>query len=138
MQALLPTEHQMKVLICEEHGVPVAGLVASAIGRTGVYLLGATNEQGMKSKGAYLLQWRMMQWLKQSGAEFYDLGGVNPERNPGVYHFKSGMGGDDVRYITPMVACGSTVSALMAGAWKLARRLQSRPGQPSNTTTSPA
>lgn len=132
MQEQLPGRQQLKVLICSENGAPVAGLVASAIGRTGIYLLGATNEQGMKSKGAYLLQWRMMLWLKQVGAEFYDLGGINPDTNPGVYHFKQGMGGEDVRYIAPLVAFGSTASRLIAGAFRLSKKYRSLPGAPSS------
>ncbi len=131
MQETLPKQQKMKILICSENGAPVAGLVASAIGQTGIYLLGATNQQGMKSKGAYLLQWRMMMWLKQVGAEFYDLGGINPDANPGVYHFKQGMGGEDVRYVPPLVASGSTASRLMAGAVRLSKQYTSLPGAPS-------
>jgi Acetyltransferase (GNAT) domain len=124
MQDRLPNRHAMKVLICEASGEAVAGLVGGAVGNTGIYLLGATNEQGMKSKGAYLLQWHMMAWLKQAGLEFYDLGGINPETNPGVYHFKKGMGGHDVQYPRPRVACSSTVSGMAGSALKLARRLR--------------
>jgi len=36
-------------------GEPVAGLVASAMGDTAIYLLGATSDKGLNSKGAYLL-----------------------------------------------------------------------------------
>jgi hypothetical protein len=122
IQQRLPEHQRMKILICFEEDAPVAGIVASAIGNTGIYLLGATNEQGMKCKGAYLLQWRMMLWLKQQGVEFYDLGGINPETNPGVYHFKRGIGGDDIRYIVPLVACASAGSRVVANVLKLARR----------------
>jgi len=33
---------------------------------------------------------------REAGCQFYDLGGIDPEKNPGVYHFKKGMGGEDV------------------------------------------
>jgi hypothetical protein len=73
----------------------MAGLTSTGVGDTGIYLLGATSNDGMKFKGSYLLQWRMMQWLKECGCAWYDLGGINPDRNPGVYHFKQGFGGVD-------------------------------------------
>ena len=33
----------------------------------------------------------MIKWLKQKGCKRYDLGGINLDDNPGVYHFKSGI-----------------------------------------------
>jgi lipid II:glycine glycyltransferase (peptidoglycan interpeptide bridge formation enzyme) len=106
----LPDSLKMRVLLCEKDGKVMAGLVGAAIGETGVYLLGATSNEGMKAKGSYLLQWRMMQWLRQSGCKWYDLGGINPQRNPGVYHFKSGFGGQEVFQIGCLELSGSAVS----------------------------
>ena len=106
----------MKVFLCEQDGIPIAGLVGSALGDTGIYLFGATNEHGMNAKGAYLLQWRMIQWLKQNGVTHYDLGGINPEANPGVYHFKQGLSGNDVYYVNPLVSCNSIASKIFARA----------------------
>ena len=119
IQANLPPGHRMRVLLCEQDGIPVAGLVGSAMGDTGIYLFGATNEQGMKFKGAYLLQWRMIEWLKQNGVTHYDLGGINPETNPGVYHFKLGLSGNDVLYVNPLVGCQGIASKLFAQAASL-------------------
>ena len=82
MQRLLPAGQKMHIMICEDAGIPVAGLVATTVGDTGVYLLGATTDQGMKAKGAYLLQWRMIQRLKAQGAVRYDLNGINPGNEP--------------------------------------------------------
>ncbi len=93
IQQDLPESHRMQVLICEDNGVPVAGLVASAMGDSAIYLLGATSDEGLKSKGAYLLQWTLIKWLKERGVRWYDLGGIDPEGNPGVYHFKRGLSG---------------------------------------------
>jgi lipid II:glycine glycyltransferase (peptidoglycan interpeptide bridge formation enzyme) len=96
IQQHLPEAQKMWVLISAKDGVPQTGLVATAVGETGIYLLGATSDAGMKSKGSYLLQWRMMQHLRERDCRWYDLGGINPESNPGVYHFKAGMGGEEV------------------------------------------
>ena len=120
VQAELVAGQWMKVFICEDGGVPVGGLVGTAMGKSGIYLLGATNEQGMKVKGAYLLQWRMIQWLKEIGVVSYDLGGINPRMNPGVYHFKAGLGGQDVLYLNPFTSSGSAASTGFASLVDLA------------------
>ena len=65
------------------------------MGDTAIYLLGATNERARELKAAYFLQWQAMLWLKDRGARWYDLGGIDPEANPGGYHFKSGFGGNE-------------------------------------------
>jgi lipid II:glycine glycyltransferase (peptidoglycan interpeptide bridge formation enzyme) len=108
--------HRMRILICEDKGAPVAGLVTSAMGDSAIYLLGATSEDGMKAQGAYLLQWTMIQWLKEQGIRWYDLGGIDPIGNPGVYSFKKGFSGADVIQLSPMVACTSVVSSAVVRA----------------------
>ncbi|HEV2499708.1 MAG TPA: GNAT family N-acetyltransferase, partial [Terriglobia bacterium] len=76
IQEDLPGPHRMRVLICTSQGMPVAGLVAAAMGDSATYVLGATGDQGMNSKGAYLLQWSLISWLKENGYRWYDLGGI--------------------------------------------------------------
>lgn len=122
IQQDLPESHRMQVLICEDNGVPVAGLVVSAIGDSAIYLLGATSDNGLKSKGAYLLQWTMIKWLKERGVKWYDLGGIDSELNPGVYSFKKGFSGIDVTQMNPLVACDSMVSSTIVKAGLAMRR----------------
>ena len=38
---------------------------------------------------------------KSHGMRWYDLGGIDPEANPGVYHFKKGLSGTEVRAAGP-------------------------------------
>lgn len=111
IQETLAESQRMRILICEDKGVPVAGLVASAMGDSAVYVLGATSDDGLNSKGAYLLQWSLIRWLKENGIKWYDLGGIDPEGNPGVYHFKRGLSGVDVCQINPLAASGSALSS---------------------------
>lgn len=111
MQQVLTAKHRMQVLICEEHGVPVAGLVASAMGTSAIYILGATSDRGLNSKGAYLLQWTLITSLKENGVKSYDLGGIDPEGNPGVFHFKQGFSGADVYQMSPLAAAEGAVSS---------------------------
>lgn len=111
IQQELPESLRMQVLICEQEQTPVAGIVCAAVGNTAIYLLGATTDGGLNSRGAYLLQWTAIQWLKERGVKWYDLGGVDPEANPGGYSFKKGLSGADVTQLCPLVACTSAVSS---------------------------
>lgn len=99
MQEELDPRQKMYIALAEQDGRLHAGVVATGLGETGIYLLGATGQEGLKSKASYLLQWEILKQLKSAGCRFYDLGGINPESNPGVYHFKVGMGGVEVRQL---------------------------------------
>lgn len=133
LQERLPEGQKMYIMISAKDGVPQTGLVATALGNTGIYLLGATSNEGMKSKGSYLLQWQMMQRLRDHGCRWYDLGGINPDSNPGVYHFKQGMGGNEVAGIGRFELRGSWLSTCCV---QFAEKLQ-QIRQRSRTRTTP-
>jgi lipid II:glycine glycyltransferase (peptidoglycan interpeptide bridge formation enzyme) len=63
------------------------------MGKNAVYIFGATSNAGMKSRGSYLLHWKLLEKLKQNHSAVYDLNGINPARNPGTYKFKNDLGG---------------------------------------------
>ncbi len=96
-----------------------AGVVVGCVGATGNYLLGATGVEGLKTKASYLLQWRIMEHLRSRGCRAYDLGGINPIANPGVYHFKAGMGGSEVSQLGLYELSPSTIhsSLLLWAEW---------------------
>ncbi len=96
VQKNLTDNEQFLVSIVYKNDQPVAGHVSSILGDTCVYLLGATIAEGLKNKAAYIAQWSVIQTAKEEGCQFYDLGGIDPDKNPGVYHFKKGMGGEEV------------------------------------------
>jgi hypothetical protein len=108
----LPEALKFRILICQDKGEAVSSIVCSVVGNMGIYLLGATSEAGLNSKGAYLLQWSMIKWLKENGFKYYDLGGIDPCGNPGVYHFKKGISGDDVKRLAPFECCEDSLSYL--------------------------
>ncbi len=89
------------VSIVRAGGEDAAGHVGCDVGKTSVYLLGASNDVGRRTKAAYLAQWSVMLRAKASGCRWYDLGGIDAEANPGVYKFKSGMGGVEVEAAGP-------------------------------------
>jgi hypothetical protein len=97
IQAQLPEPLKMKVLLCRSSENVCAGVICSSIGKRAMYLFGATSNAGMKRRGSYFLQWKLIEQLKKDGITVYDLNGINPERNPGTYKFKNDLGGANGR-----------------------------------------
>jgi hypothetical protein len=97
IQAQLPEKFKMKIMLCGSVEGVCAGLICSAIGKTAIYLFGATSDVGMKSRGSYLLQWKLIEKLKENHIVVYNLNGINPTRNPGTYKFKSDLAGKNSR-----------------------------------------
>jgi lipid II:glycine glycyltransferase (peptidoglycan interpeptide bridge formation enzyme) len=79
------------ILLSRHEGELVYGLVLGVTGDTGVYVLGASNPALRDLRGGYYLHWRAVQELKNRGLRWYDLGGTDPQANPGVHLFKTGM-----------------------------------------------
>jgi hypothetical protein len=71
----------------------LAGHIGSFVGDTAVYLVGASSSTGRALRASYLLQWAVIEYAKRIGNVFYDLGGIDPHNNPGVFVFKNGLGG---------------------------------------------
>jgi lipid II:glycine glycyltransferase (peptidoglycan interpeptide bridge formation enzyme) len=102
IQARLPKQLKMRIMLCKSGEDICSGLICSAIGNTAIYLFGATSNRGMKSNGSYLLHWKLLETLKRQQIAVYNLNGINPVRNPGTYKFKrdlAGSNGRDVRFV---------------------------------------
>jgi lipid II:glycine glycyltransferase (peptidoglycan interpeptide bridge formation enzyme) len=122
IQGELAENERLRIAIAEVEGRPIAGHVSSMLGDTGVYLLGASGEAAKGSNASYLLQWDAMLAAKERGMHWYDLGGIDPEANPGVYHFKQGMGGEERVAPGPFEAAPRGVAGAAAlGAERLYR-----------------
>jgi hypothetical protein len=121
IQQRLPHNQKMRVFLCEHKGLPVAAMVCSALGDSAIYLLGASNDE-MKLRASYLLHWTVVKWLKENGTRYYDLGGIDPDANPGVYQFKRGLSGVDVSNIASLVACDNPLSMMFAKASQMLNR----------------
>jgi hypothetical protein len=132
---LAPAE-KLRIILCRANGEVIAGALFSALGETGVDLFRATSNRGVKTYGSYLVQWRVLEHLKQRGCHWYNLSGINPARNPGGYQFKSqlaGKNGRDVYFLGPFDAYPNAALRLLTsvGEWFRAnakRRRECRPG----------
>jgi hypothetical protein len=113
VQQSLPKPLKMHVFIAKREGIALNSLVVSHIGDTAIYLLAATTDEGLKGRGAHLLQWHAMNRLKEAGCRWYDLGGIDPEGNPGVYQFKSGLGGAEAYQLRRFELSGGVLSSFV-------------------------
>lgn len=123
---LLSGPARMQIFLARKDGEAVGALVCSLMGDTAIYLLGATNEKSNELKAANFLQWQAMVWLKSHGARRYDLGGIDPEANPGGFHFKSGLGGVDQTLLPSHICSGSLLSAGIFAYLKWRQRAKPR------------
>jgi len=116
IQAHLPEEFKMRIVLGSSSQGLCAGLIYSQMGDTVIYLFGATSNLGLKSRGSYLLQWHTVGSIKERGAKIYNLNGINPEKNPGTYNFKrdiAGTHGRDVYYLGRFDAAPGLMNSLL-------------------------
>ena len=85
---------------------PLAGLMTFAFGGQAWYLYGASSDLQRNLMPNHQLQWRAMLWARERGCRQYDLWGITDtdDDSPtaelvGVERFKSGFGGETVRYV---------------------------------------
>jgi lipid II:glycine glycyltransferase (peptidoglycan interpeptide bridge formation enzyme) len=123
IQQRLPENLKMKVMLCKTGDKVCAGVICSAVGNTGVYLFGATSDAGLKSRGAYLLHWKVIEWLKGNGFTVYDLNGIDPVLNPGTYKFKADLCGKNGKDLYFMGRFESYVNAFSHSCVSRADRL---------------
>jgi hypothetical protein len=110
----LPEALRLKIFVCRHEGSPAAVLGWLPVGKTGLPLIAATANRGLETNASYPLWWKMIEYYKERGFARCDLGGVNPERNPGGYTFKAGLAGEGCEpndYIGQFEACENPVSA---------------------------
>ena len=109
----LTSNLKLQIFICSINDEPLSAMVTSVIGKTGIYLLGGTSKKGLELSSSYLLQWEVIKWMKAHDLTQYDLGGIDKEENPGVYTFKSGMGGEEISYLSGLEASENWLSKLI-------------------------
>jgi lipid II:glycine glycyltransferase (peptidoglycan interpeptide bridge formation enzyme) len=95
---------QGRLLLAECEGQLLAGIFVSLYAKQGIYLYGASSNEQRNLMPNYLLQWEAIRWAKAQGAKQYDFWGIpatdaEAEAMAGVYRFKSGWGGEVVRFV---------------------------------------
>lgn len=88
LKPLFPNRALISIAYTEN--IPVSGLIL--IGNKNVmhYWQGASLSNNNLGQGE-LLQWNAIQWAKEQGSKYYDLGIIEPKRLPSIAQFKMGF-----------------------------------------------
>lgn len=87
----MPESLRPKVFLAYQRGEPIAGAVIGVHGDTAYYLFGATNARALPLNAGYALHWSIVQRLRGSAVNWYDLGGT--ACSGGLRQFKKGLVG---------------------------------------------
>jgi len=92
-QLLEKAGHQMIVYRSEDECGELLSLGGALVfGRQANLWLFATTEQGRAARASYSVFWALVRHCKRIGVTAYDLAGIDPVNNPGVYRFKKDSG----------------------------------------------
>lgn len=98
---VMTRDQRFTVILAECEGEICGMNVVSQLGDTLVGIIGATTYEGAKRYAAYLLEWAAIELAHANGQVRYDMGGIDPDDNPGGYDFKRGTRGDDLTAAGP-------------------------------------
>ncbi len=88
----------IKLFLAEYEHKIIAVSIISFFGNAVTYLHGASSNKYRNIMAPYLLQWHCMKLAKEQGYNYYDLGGVDENKWPGLTKFKKGFGGREFEY----------------------------------------
>lgn len=123
IQRRLPEALKMAVMLCRLEGRPQAALVTAAVGDTALLVFLATSREALETRAAFRLFWEQIKWLKAQCFRYLDIGGVDPDANPGGFQFKSGIGGQDLYALGVFETCTSPLSFAFTQCGEIVRRL---------------
>ena len=69
------------------------------IGNRACDYLAATTKLGIEQRASYPTLWQLLKHCREQGVDYYDLGGIDPWENPGVYKFKKETGARQIEYL---------------------------------------
>ena len=89
-------EVEGRLFVARHEGRLAAGLFILRCGRSVHQIWGASDRDLSQQRVGEAVQWAVMEWAIEQGCQLYDLEGIDPVNNPGVYGFKKKMGGEEV------------------------------------------
>ena len=114
----------VRPLIAFHEDKPVAGALFLCFRDAVYYWSGASLDEYKHLAPNDLIQWEIIKWARTNGYKSYDLLIVEPERLPGIAHFKLGFGGE----IAPIYEAihRTPLGEIARGASFLARKVRKR------------
>lgn len=93
--------------------------------------------QGKKMRASFAVLWEIFSYCRENGIALYDLGGIDPWKNPGVYSFKRGTGAREVEQLGEWDWATSSFLRWF-GNWAIKKRQTSKgKDSESNKSTKP-
>ncbi|MEM7166887.1 MAG: GNAT family N-acetyltransferase [Planctomycetota bacterium] len=130
VQGQLPDRFKLRVRVARLGDQDMAATVHAHVGDTVLYLLGATRveteQPPERQYAAHCLHWDVIESAVAAGTRWYDLGGIDPEANPGGYAFKDAFGGDDVTGLGAWEVGGAIGSRIVVGVGAQLRQLRAQ------------
>jgi lipid II:glycine glycyltransferase (peptidoglycan interpeptide bridge formation enzyme) len=101
IESLMSTfgEHCILVRCDDENGELLAFRGALVQGRKAWDIFAAATPAGRKVYASHATFWELMKQCAERKVQWYDMSGVDPSKNPGVYNFKKGTGAYDLNYL---------------------------------------
>lgn len=87
------------VRCCSPDGTTLALRGALLLGQRAWDMFAATTPEGRTSYASHAAFWELMKRCAARGIDWYDLSGVDPVGNKGVYDFKKGTGATEVHHL---------------------------------------
>jgi lipid II:glycine glycyltransferase (peptidoglycan interpeptide bridge formation enzyme) len=92
------TSGLIKLFFVQYQGRPLAAALVSFFGDTAVYLHGGSADAERNAMAPYLLHWHLIKLARAMDKKYYDFGGLDEAKWPGLTRFKRGFGGAEVNY----------------------------------------
>lgn len=114
-------------LRCENEKGELLGFHAFlTVGRRACHYFGATSEEGRKMSASFPVYWEAILQCQRKGVICFELGGIDPAANPGVYKFKRETGAREVEFLGEWDWATSEWLRIL-GNWAIKRRQDAKP-----------
>ena len=121
-QIIKNVKHRLVLYRCDdEQGNIVSLLGCVVIGERACAVFSATSEPGRKLNASYAVFWALFRHCQRIGVKSFDLAGIDPLRNPGVFRFKRGTGAVPIEYLGEW-DCATSTSVQWFGNWSIDNR----------------
>jgi len=130
-QLLKNLKQQLVLYRCDDERGNVVSLLGCLVtGDSACAVFWATSEIGRELHASFASFWAMVKHCCRIGLKSFDLAGIDPVRNRGVYRFKKATGARPIEYLGEW-DWATTSSLRWFGNWAIARRNYLRVARPA-------